>query len=159
MKLCIMKRKLGRRGNCMLFCPNMPTIFRRPLRRFIRRLNLWQRRTMRPSSRTSNRLPLPLFLHLLPLFPPNLPCSPNLLCMQTASKRLPKFPLFKRTNTNKTRLSCKRRLKTKCRCRLNLYLKPQTQILVKPLSIRKKVSISNSPKIRLLLGSCAAIRC
>ena len=146
----MIKQKSGRLGNCVLFCPNMPTIFRRPLRRFMRRLNLSQLRTMRPSSRTSNRLPPPLFLRLFPLFPlfpPNLPCSPNLLCTQTASKHLPKFPLFKKTNANKTRLSCKRRLKT------------QTQILVKPLSIKRKVSISNSPKTPLLLGSCAAIRC
>ena len=156
MKPFMIKQKSVRHGNCVLFCPNMPTIFRRPLRRFMRRLNLSQLRTMRLSSRTLSQLPLPLFL---PLFPPNLPCSPNLPYTQTASKRLSKFLLFKRTNANKKRLSCKRRLKMKRRCRLKISLKPQTQNPVKPLSIKKKVSISNSPKIRLLLGSCAAIRC
>ena len=152
-------RESVKRGNCVLFCPNMPTIFRRPLRRFMRRLNLLQLRTMRLSSRISNRLPLPLFLHPFLLFPLNLPYSPNLLCTQTASKRLPKFLPFKKTNANKTRLSCKRRLKTKCRCRLKIHQKTSTPNLVKPLSIKRKVSISNSPKIPLLLGSCAAIRC
>lgn len=48
---------------------------------------------------------------------------------------------------------------TKCRCRLKIHQKTSTPNLVKPLSIKRKVSISNSPKIPLLLGSCAAIRC